>query len=153
MTAFGEFEAPDPGFHMLAGPAHGLRRVVFAGGRFPAGDYGPVHQHSGDELLRIVSGELLVRVGDERRTCRAGDLVIIPPDTPHGFRAIQETVLEVVAEQDMGTLFQIREPDGSRKLVATYRPELPWNPPPPSPGAYTTDEEMAEIFSKIETDV
>jgi quercetin dioxygenase-like cupin family protein len=29
-----------------------------------------MHQHAGEEIIRVLSGELVVRVGDERRTCR-----------------------------------------------------------------------------------
>ncbi|WP_410050301.1 cupin domain-containing protein [Actinomadura sp. HBU206391] len=64
-----------------------------------ADDHGAVHLHAGDEVLRVLSGELLVRIGDERRRCREGDIAIMPPNTWHGFRAVTDTVIEVIAEE------------------------------------------------------
>jgi mannose-6-phosphate isomerase-like protein (cupin superfamily) len=154
VTYFVRFDAPEEvGFRPLAGRPEGLQRLLLASGRLPAGDHGPMHLHRGDEILRIVSGEIVVRVGDDRRVCRAGDVVVVPPDTLHGFRATTETVMEVVAEQSIGTFFPVRSPDGTRELVETFRPELPWNRPPPRPGAYTTDEEMERILKAVDVDV
>ena len=33
----------------------------------------------------------------------------------HGFQVVQDTLMEVVAEYDIGTLFPVRQPDGSRR--------------------------------------
>ena len=64
-----------------------------------------MHAHLGDEVLRIISGEIIVRVGDERRLCAAGDVAVVPPNVLHGFQVVQDTLMEVVAEYDIGTLF------------------------------------------------
>lgn len=40
-----------------------------------------MHLHAGEEVIRILSGEAVIRVGDERRPCRQGDLAIIPRTT------------------------------------------------------------------------
>jgi quercetin dioxygenase-like cupin family protein len=93
MTYFTTFQAPDAGFRLVAGRPHGLQRLLVASGRLPAGQPGQMHLHAGDEVLRILSGELIVRVGDQRRTCREGDLVVVPPNTLHGFRVVSETVM------------------------------------------------------------
>lgn len=85
-----------------------------------------MHAHLGDEVLRIISGEIIVRVGDERRLCAAGDVAVAPPNVLHGFQVVQDTLMEVVAEYDIGTLFPVRQPDGSRRLVGGIpsRPSL-----------------------------
>ena len=155
MTSFTAFEPPSgAGFRVVAGRPHGLRRLMLAGGRLPADTAGgPVHAHLGDEVLRILSGEVVVRVGDERRTCGAGDVAVIPPNVLHGFRVVKDTVMEVVAEYDIGTLFPVRQPDGSRRLVEVYRADLPWCAPPPRPGEYTTDAELAEIIASVDIEV
>jgi uncharacterized cupin superfamily protein len=71
MTYFTTFELPHhAGFRLVAGHPHGLQRLLVASGRIPAGDPGRMHQHAGEEIIRVLSGELVVRVGDERRTCR-----------------------------------------------------------------------------------
>jgi uncharacterized cupin superfamily protein len=79
MTYFTTFEAPDAGFRLIAGRPHGLQRLLIASGRLPADQPGQMHLHAGDEVLRILSGELIVRVGDQRRTCREVDLDILTP--------------------------------------------------------------------------
>jgi len=155
MTYFKPFEHPDAaGFRVVAGRPDGLQRLMLVSGRLPADMSGsPVHAHRGDEVLRIISGEIIVRVGDERRFCAAGDVAVVPPDVLHGFQVIQDTLMEVVAEYDIGTLFPVRQPDGSRRLVEVYRAELPWCAPPPQPGQYTTDAELAEIIGSIDSEV
>jgi Cupin domain len=94
-----------------------------------------MHLHTGEEIIRILSGELVVRVADQRRTCRQGDLAIIPPNTLHGFRVVTDTVMEVIAEQHIGTFFPVQQADGTRRLVEVYTPS-PWNNP--SPGLAST---------------
>src|SRR5215203_110119 len=127
MTYFKSFELPaEVGFQVVAGRPDGLQRLMVVSGRLLAETSGgPVHAHLGDEVLRIISGEVIVRVGDERRTCRAGDIALVPPNVLHGFQVVQDTLVEVVAEYDIGTLFPVRQPDGSRRLVEVYRADLP----------------------------
>jgi hypothetical protein len=144
------FAAPDrPGFDVVAGRTHGLRRLLVAAGRLPEGDAGPVHTHEGDEVLRIIEGEMLIRCGDERRHCGPGDLVAVPPGIPHGFGVLRETVLEVVAEYDIGTLYPVRGADGSIELVEVHRPDMPWGRPPPAGRSWTTDDELAVVLDRL----
>src|SRR5215208_5312791 len=155
MTYFKSFELPaEVGFQVVAGRPDGLQRLMVVSGRLLAETSGgPVHAHLGDEVLRIISGEVIVRVGDERRTCRAGDIALVPPNVLHGFQVVQDTLVEVVAEYDIGTLFPVRQPDGSRRLVEVYRADLPWCAPPPQPGQYTTDEALQEIIRSVDIQV
>jgi hypothetical protein len=155
MTYFKSFELPaDADFKVVAGRPDGLKRLMVVSGRLLADTSGgPVHAHRGDEVLRVVSGELIVRVGDERRTCGAGDVAVVPPNILHGFQVVQDTLMEVVAEYDIGTMFPVRQPDGSRQLVEVYRADLPWCAPPPEPGQYTTDAELAEIIGSVDIEV
>jgi quercetin dioxygenase-like cupin family protein len=72
---------------------------------FEGGRYGPaslsfflVHNHPGqgprlhhhpyDETFVILEGNVEVQVGDETINGGPGDIVIGPPDVPHGFRNI-----------------------------------------------------------------
>ncbi len=79
-------------------------------------------------------------------------MAIIPPNTLHGFRVISETVMEVIAEHDIGTFFPVRQADGSRRLVEVYT-ESPWNAPPPRPGEYTAEEEIRQILRNVDIEV
>lgn len=154
MTGFERFVAPrEPGFRVLAGRGNGLTRLLVASGRMAADDVGTVHSHAGDEVLRIVSGEFFVRLGDERQHCREGDIAIIPPNTWHGFRAVTDTVIEVIAEQAIGTFFPVRRPDGTRAIVETFRKDMPWTAPPTKPGQWTTDEEIEAILAAVDMEI
>ncbi len=151
MTFFTSFQSPaTAGFQLLAGRVDGLRRLMLASGRVPAGAPVTMHQHAGDEMVRIISGEVMFRVGDERRLCQAGDIAVIPPDTVHGFRVLSDAVLEVFAEQDIGTFLPVRV-DGGEQLVEIFTPS-PWNRPPPR-GRYTTDEELEALRRQIDLEV
>jgi hypothetical protein len=111
-----------------------------------------MHLHAGEEIIHILSGELVIRVGHERRTCRQGDLAIIPPHTLHGFRVTTDTVIEVLTEQHIGTYFPVRQADGTRRLVEVYTPS-PWNNPPPRVGEYTSEEEIRQILRSVHIEV
>jgi hypothetical protein len=154
-VTFAAFTPPaEAGFRLVAGRPDGLQRLMVVSGWLLAeSSAGPVHAHAGDEVIRVLEGELLVRVGEERRTCRPGDLAVIPPLVLHGFQVVEVTVVEVVAEHDMGTLFPVRQPDGSRRLVEVYCSDLPWSAPPPQPGHYTSDEELEATLRAVDLEV
>jgi quercetin dioxygenase-like cupin family protein len=155
MRLFQRAEGPQDGaagFRVVAGRETGLRRTMFVVGHLPAGDYGPVHLHHGDEVLRILEGELLIRVGDERRTCGAGDVVVVPPGVLHGFRALSDVTLEVVAEYDIGTVFPVRDARGEQHLVEVFRSDMPWGRRPPD-GGWTSDAEMHAILDRLAVEV
>jgi hypothetical protein len=62
-------------------------------------------------------------------------------------------VIEVVAEQAIGTFFPVRRPDGTRAIVEPYRQDLPWTAPPPTTGRWTTDEEIQAILAAVDIEV
>lgn len=49
------------------------------------------HTHDYAQLILYLSGEGVQSVGARRRTARAGDLFVIPPDVPHGFAVRQRS--------------------------------------------------------------
>lgn len=151
---FGPPPAEAAGFRVLAGRDEGLGRILVAGGRLPTGDVGPVHVHEGDEVLRVVSGEMFVRCGDERRICGPGDLVVVAPLVPHGFRVVRTTVVEVVAEYDIGTLYPVRDPaSGTIEHVEVHRQDMPWGRPPPPGADWTDDATLQAILDRLAYDV
>lgn len=155
MNLFQLAEGPEGGavgFRVVAGREHGLQRTMFVVGRLQAGDHGPMHLHHGDEILRILEGEMLIRVGEECKTCRSGDVVVVPPDVLHGFRAMTDATLEVVAEYDIGTVFPVRNGRGERDLVEVFRRDMPWGRQPPH-GRWTTDAEMHAILDRLDAAV
>jgi len=151
-VTFVTFTVPPPGrvgFDVLAGRKQGLSRLMWVGGRLPAGDVGPVHVHEGEEVLRVVSGQVLIRCGDEEQMCTAGQLVVVPPGVLHGFRVVEETVLEVVAEYDIGTFYPVRSGAAGVELVEVHRPDLPWGRPPPDGQDWTTDQQVQQILDRL----
>jgi mannose-6-phosphate isomerase-like protein (cupin superfamily) len=148
VTYFSSYDEPADGFVVAAGREHGLHRLVLAAGRLGPGQGGPLHLHHGEEILRILSGEAVVQVGDEQRVCGPGDVVIIPADVVHGFRTTTDVAMEVVAELDAGQVFPVTGADGTTELVEVYRADMPWSRPPPTGFAWTPDERMAEIVDR-----
>jgi len=59
--------------------------LVVAGGRVPAGEAGPMHEHQGDETPRVLSGQILIRCRDRRRTTRLLRRAPLPgnPERPY----------------------------------------------------------------------
>ncbi|PYM89889.1 MAG: cupin domain-containing protein [Candidatus Rokuibacteriota bacterium] len=47
----------------------------------PGEDVGPEEEHAGDQVIYVVEGEALVRIGDKERRAAAGALVMIPAGT------------------------------------------------------------------------
>ncbi len=43
----------------------------------------PLHHHPEVQALNLLEGEMEVTVGDFTKTCKAGDVIIIPSNTPH----------------------------------------------------------------------
>jgi len=52
----------------------------------PGQDAGPEEEHAGDQIIYVVEGEAVVRVGREERGARAGTLITIPSRTRHHVR-------------------------------------------------------------------
>ena len=52
----------------------------------PGEDAGPAEEHAGDQILYVVEGEALVRIGDREHRAGPGSLVTIPARTRHHVR-------------------------------------------------------------------
>lgn len=64
--------------------------------KVPAGSGIPVHIHSReDETFQITEGELEVTIGGETHRLTAGDMIFMPKDIPHGFKAVRDTAMWV----------------------------------------------------------
>ena len=68
----------------LRGEDHGATISLILDESDPGG--GPrLHRHPDDETWVVVEGALTFRAGDEQFAARPGDVVIVPPGTPHQF--------------------------------------------------------------------
>jgi mannose-6-phosphate isomerase-like protein (cupin superfamily) len=52
----------------------------------PGQDAGPAEEHDGDQVIYVVEGEALVRVGEEERRGGSGTLITVPAKTRHHVR-------------------------------------------------------------------
>jgi mannose-6-phosphate isomerase-like protein (cupin superfamily) len=52
----------------------------------PGADAGPEERHEGDQIVYVVEGEAIVRIGEVEHRAGAGALVMIPAGTRHHVR-------------------------------------------------------------------
>jgi len=79
-------------------------------GRVPPGTVGAgPHSHRGrDEFFYVLEGELVLRIGNESHTARAGTFAFVPRDTIHGFHN---------ASGDSATLLVVHHPAGFEQFL------------------------------------
>ena len=56
----------------------------------------PLHTHPYVEVIFMLEGNAKVTIGDETREAKAGDIAIVPANTPHRFVNSGETVLRQI---------------------------------------------------------
>jgi quercetin dioxygenase-like cupin family protein len=109
-----------------AGPKHGLRRLVVQVQPVAPDEVACMHRHDGDQILRVLEGEVFMEIAGEARICRAGEMGIAPAGAAHGFRGVgAPALLEVLGEQACGTVFLLE----GGESVEVHRPEVPWDRP------------------------
>ena len=57
-----------------------------------AGTEVPMHHHVNEQQTLVLSGKLEVRTGGETFVLGPGDIVVFPPNTPHGVAYTEDTV-------------------------------------------------------------
>ncbi len=127
------FSRTTTGVGVIAGPKHGLRRLIVQVQPVAPDEIGHLHRHDdADQILRVVRGEVLIEVDGQSRVCRAGEMGIAPAASVHGFRGRgAPALLEVVGEQGRGTVFLLADAEE----IEVHRPGVPWD----RPGPPTTD--------------
>jgi quercetin dioxygenase-like cupin family protein len=73
---------------LALGPALMLVEITLEAGGTVA-----THQHPHEQIGYVVSGDLEMEIGGERRRLRAGDAYAIPGGTPHMATAVTRTVV------------------------------------------------------------
>ena len=64
---------------------------------YPRGRGPDLHVHPYPELFVVQAGTGTFTVGDEQVTVEAGHIVVVPADTPHGFKGAADDTLHVVS--------------------------------------------------------
>jgi quercetin dioxygenase-like cupin family protein len=78
------------------GENHGGIGISFLLVEAPPGRGPSLHTHPYEELMLVQEGEATAAVGDEEWQLRAGDIVLIPANQPHGFRNSGDGVLRQI---------------------------------------------------------
>jgi unsaturated pyranuronate lyase len=66
--------------------------------RMKAGAHAAAHKHPHEQIFWVLSGRMDFRLGDERRSCQAGAMGVIPPGVEHEAWFPEDTeVLDVFA--------------------------------------------------------
>jgi quercetin dioxygenase-like cupin family protein len=60
------------------------------------GEGPPLHTHPYVEVIFMLEGRATVTIGDQTREAKAGDIAVIPANTPHRFVNSGETVLRQI---------------------------------------------------------
>lgn len=74
--------------------------------RTPPGSAVDLHVHPYAETFVLLAGRGRWTAGDEVHELAPEDLIVVPPDTPHGFRNVGDEPLLVVSVHERGTLEQ-----------------------------------------------
>lgn len=123
----------------LLGAAETRGRFALWEGVFPRGAAPPLHSHPQDETFYILEGEVTVWAGERERSCRAGNVVFAPANTPHAF----------LVESDTARMLFLSTPAGIEDFVAALAEPArwPWLPPPPE-GPRVSPERLAAVEEK-----
>ena len=74
--------------------------------RTPPGGSVEMHIHPYSETFLLLEGEGRWTAGDAVVELRPNSMLVVPPETPHGFRNIGDTPLLVVSVHESGVLKQ-----------------------------------------------
>ena len=76
--------------HVFYGHEHGASISIFLSHNRP--DTGPdLHKHPYEEVFIVEEGDVLFTLGEEEIEAGPGDMIVVPPDTPHKFKSRGET--------------------------------------------------------------
>ncbi|MDX2303173.1 MAG: cupin domain-containing protein [Microscillaceae bacterium] len=76
-----------PGFH---GKFSHTERMTLAKWRIEAGSILPQHNHEHEQLVILLRGEFEMKVGEEVKICKPGDIVKIPSMAFHSGKALTD---------------------------------------------------------------
>ena len=130
---------------ILIGEQDGTVGIFLVRQTVPTGYYAGLHYHHGDEAIRVISGEVRCRIGEEMRVCGPGTILVIPPNVEHGFIVLTDSVLETFGQRKVGSYTIVLDPDGTRRVVETFVQGRPWHHDPPAGTGHTTLEEQKRL--------
>src|SRR5215475_9966718 len=73
---------------------------------YPRGHGPDLHLHPYPETFIVESGTAIFTAGDEQITVTGGHVVVVPGQTPHGFKSNGDDILRVVSVHPSPTVIQ-----------------------------------------------
>lgn len=73
---------------------------------YPHGRGPDLHVHPYPEVFVVETGTATFTAGDEQLTVPAGNIVVVPAETPHGFKSAGDDTLRVVSVHPSPTVQQ-----------------------------------------------
>jgi Cupin domain len=123
----------------LAGPEHGLDRLILLVQPVAPNEVANLHHHDrAEQVLRVLEGEVFIEVDGEARVCRTGEMGVVPAGAVHGFRGLGAPAPGGLRRAACRTVFLLA--DGGE--IEVHRPGVPWDRPGPA-----TD--MAALASRL----
>ena len=55
----------------------------------------PTHQHPNEQYSLITQGSVMVKIADKEIIVKAGEGIIIPPNVPHSFTALEDNTIDI----------------------------------------------------------
>ncbi|HEX6543232.1 MAG TPA: cupin domain-containing protein, partial [Ktedonobacterales bacterium] len=86
----------DIGYYEFQGYQHGESNVSFIWIDLPPGHGPRLHKHPYEEIFIIQEGRARFTVGAETLEATAGQIIVVPPETPHKFINIGDGPLRQV---------------------------------------------------------
>jgi len=71
---------------------HG-EQMTLAHFKFDKGNVVASHHHVNDQITTVAKGSIMMTVGEEEFQMNEGDMVLVPPDVPHGNVALEDTII------------------------------------------------------------
>jgi mannose-6-phosphate isomerase-like protein (cupin superfamily) len=94
-----------PTAKLFEGREHGAEASIFVT-EYERDQGVGLHMHPYAEVFLVETGVGLFTVGDEELFVEAGNMLVVPPETPHGFRGAGDEVLRVVSVHPSGKVEQ-----------------------------------------------
>jgi mannose-6-phosphate isomerase-like protein (cupin superfamily) len=98
--------ATGPTASLFEGAARAGNGISMFVARTPPGRTVELHVHPYPETFVLLEGHARWTAGAETVELEAGNLLVVPPNTPHGFRNIGEVPLLLVSVHENGTVDQ-----------------------------------------------
>jgi len=93
----------------LATPRNGAQELVFARARKDPGASSLAHSHDREEVVWVISGRALAKVGEEVTELGPGDTLIIPPGLVHQVSTLGDETFECVLAKPAGIRFFLED--------------------------------------------